>query len=160
MQHNDKEQVQDHVDHTGQQQEIQRPLGIPYSAQYGGPEVIQHGRGHSQKEDAHIKRSLREHFLRGSHQRQQGIRQADADNQQNYAKNQACKHRGMYGLLQILSVSRSVILGGQNIGAYREPDKEVDNEIDQCAGGTHRRQSTTACETAYHYDIRRIEQQL
>ena len=46
----------------------------------------------------------------------------------------------MYGLLQILSVSRSVILGGQNVGAYREPDKEVDNEIDQCAGGTHRRQ--------------------
>ena len=58
VEHDDEDQVEDHVDDPGGQKEIQRPLGVADGAQDGGAEVVDQNGGHPDKVDAHIERGL------------------------------------------------------------------------------------------------------
>lgn len=49
-----KENIQHNIHKAGEDQEIQRTFGISHSAQYTGSHIINQGRNHTQKINAHI----------------------------------------------------------------------------------------------------------
>ena len=156
----DKEQVQHHVDDSRQEQEVQRPLGIPHRPQDGRAEVIEHAGRHADEIDAHVQAGLVQHLLWGAHQLQHGRCQGNADDQHNAAKDQAGQHRGVHRVPQRLAVIGAVVLGHQHVGAHRKADEQVDDQVDQRAGRAHRRQSLGPGKAPHHNNVRRIEQQL
>ena len=86
------------LDDSRQEQEVQRPLGIPHRSQDGRAEVIEHAGRHADEIDAHVQAGLVQHFFWGAHQLQHGGCQGNADDQHNAAKDQAGQHRGVHRL--------------------------------------------------------------
>ena len=66
----------------------------------------------------------------------------------------------MYCLAHLPLFPGSIESGGQYIGSQRNADKQIDEHIDQCRGGTYSRQRLTSGEPSHHNDIHCIEQQL
>ena len=160
MEHDDEEQVQNHVDDPGQQQKVQGPLGIPHGPEDGRAEIVEHHHRHAHKVDAHIQHRLVQHVRRGAHQLQHRPGQGDAREDERHPKGQAGEHRGVHRLRQVLVLAGPVVLGGQHVGAHGEAHKQVDDQVDDRAGRAHGRQGGGAHELAHHHDVRGVEQQL
>ena len=155
-----EDQVQNNVDDTSAKQEIQRPLGISYSAEQGAAEVIDHGRSHAQEVDPQINGSKGQNFFRRLHPDQHLL---CADYPYNGQKN-AAYHTQQHGSVnrfgQILLRLCSVKPGGGNVCADRQADKQVGEQIDQSGIGANGGKGIVTGEFSHHNNICRIEQKL
>ena len=160
VEYKDEDQVQHDVDKARDQKEIQRALRIAYRAQNGRAEIVEHHRRHADEIDAHVERRLTEHVVRRAHQREQWLGEQQADYDQHRAAHEACEHRSVHRIMQLLAVARAVIARDQHVCADGKTDKHVDQQVDQRAGGTHRRQRRMADELPDDDNIRRVEKKL
>ena len=160
VEHDDEQQVQQHVDDTGNQQEVQGPLGIPHRPQDGRAEVVEHHHGHAHKVNAHVQHRLVDDVGGGAHQLQQRPGQANAHKDEDNPGDDADKHGGVDGLPQILVIAAAIVPRHQHVDANGQADKQVDNQVDKGAGRAHRRQGLGPHELPHHDDVRRVEQQL
>ena len=156
----DEDQIQDDVDHPGNEQEIQGPLGVPHRPQDSRAKVVEHHHRHADKIDAHVQHRLADHIFGGAHHLQQGPGKGNAQKDQHHAANQADQHRRVHRLVQVLALARPIVPGHQHVDADGKADKQVDNQLDESAGRTHRRQGLGAHKLPHHNDVRRVEQQL
>ena len=103
IQQNDRNQVQNDVDHARDDQEIQGALGVPLGPQDGGPEVICHGGRHSQKIDPQIDGRLVDHISGRRHPHQKLPRHHHAEHQHKHAAEQrqgnGCVNTAVYILM-------------------------------------------------------------
>ena len=66
----------------------------------------------------------------------------------------------MYGFMQVLRVARAVVPRDQHVRADRKADENIDKQVDQRAGGAHRRERRMADELADDDDVGRVEKEL
>ncbi len=93
--YNHEYQVQHHIDHTGDQQIIQGPPGVPHGPENGTAKVIGHHEGHSHKIDPHIQHRVADHILRRAHPAQG--RPGDKESHQH--QDGTADHRSSHGCL-------------------------------------------------------------
>ena len=132
----------------------------PTARQDGRAKVVEHHHRHADKIDAHVQHRLADHIFGGAHHLQQGPGKGNAQKDQHHAANQADQHRRVHRLVQVLALARPIVPGHQHVDADGEADEQVDNQLDESAGRTHRRQGLRAHKLPHHNDVRRVEQQL
>ena len=66
----------------------------------------------------------------------------------------------MNGLTEIFAVLRAVITSGQNIGAHRKPNEQIDQQADNRRGGADCRQRIVSGKLPHYDDVCCIEQEL
>ena len=160
MKADDEHEVQDHVYHARDRQKVQRAAGIAHRAQHRRAKVVEHVEGHAEEVDADVLRGQRQHVVRGAHPSQKCAAEDEAEHAHDHAADEADGDGGVHGLLRVFEVARAVIVGGDDVRADREPQKHVDDQIDQRAGGAHRRQRLLAREAADHDHVRGVVEQL
>ena len=69
-------------------------------------------------------------------------------------------HRGVHRLAHVFSVSRAEKLGDDDRGARGDAHKKAQQQVDQRAGGAHRRQGAGAHILPHHYGVHRVVQLL
>ena len=156
----DKNQVQQHIDHTGGQQEIQRTLRIPAGTEQGCAEVIKHGGGHTGKIDPQIDRGQPQHIVGALHPLQNHAGTADTYHRQKKTTANRQENGGVDGFAEFFILMRAVMPRGQNVCADGKPQKQVGQQVDEGRVGSHRSQRVISGIPAHHNDIRRVEQQL
>lgn len=130
----DKEQVEDDVDHARQGQKVERALGVTDGTQDGSAEVVHHKSGHSYKVDAHIQNRQVDDIFRGAHHFQHRTSQQDADKNQDDAAPDGGQYRGVYRAVDAVIVLGAVIARNNDIGSDRNADKKIDDQVDQRTG--------------------------
>ena len=160
IQQNDRNQVQNDVDHARDDQEIQGALGVPLGPQDGGPEVICHGGRHSQKIDPQIDGRLVDHISGRRHPHQKLPGGKEAEHRQDRAADQGHQNGGVDRAAHHVVPLPSQIPGHHHIGAHGEPHKQGHQQVDQGGGGAHRRQGFLPGKPPHHNDISSVKQQL
>lgn len=158
--------VQSHIDHAGNRKENQRMRGVPVRAQNGGTVVVHHVRRCAGKVGTHIRHRLVQHLRLGPHQRQQRTRQDKTDDRHSHAADQRRQNRGMDGLSRRIVLPRPQLLRYADAGSDRQPEKEIDNQIDQRSAGADRRQRRLTrfgrlpAPASHHHRVGGVEQKL
>ena len=131
LQNNDEEKIQYDIDDSGDRQIIQRAFGISFGAQYRAAEVVDHHGRHAEKIDPHVQGGKRQNLLRRLHQFQNRRRDHNADDPHRNTRYDAQRDRGMYGLADIAFLARALISGRQYIAADSQPDKKINQKVNQ-----------------------------
>ena len=131
LQNNDEEKIQYDIDDSGDRQIIQRAFGISFGAQYRAAEVVDHHGRHAEKIDPHVQGGKRQNLLRRLHQFQNRRRDHNADDPHRDTRYDAQRDRGMYGLADIAFLARALISGRQYIAADSQPDKKINQKVNQ-----------------------------
>ena len=162
VEHDHEEQVQHHVDDARQRQVDQRAARVADGAQHRGAKVVQHVDRHADEVDLHIERRQRKRFLRRIHPDQECLRHEEAEYRQHDAADQAGEDRRVHRVRHALVVVRAERPRDDDVCANRQPQKEVDDHVDQRARRADRRLCGDAVlgKLADHDDVRRVEQQL
>lgn len=160
VQDNHREEVEHHVYAPGDEQKVQRTLGIADGAQNGRSKVIKHDDRHAGKVDLHVKRRLADDVLRRAHEQQERFGQQHADENQRNAGDETDRDGGVNRIAQLRLVARADIARRQHVCADRKTHKDVDEQVDQRRRGADRRERLTAGELADHNDVGGVEQQL
>ena len=156
----DEQQVQQHVHQARERQEVQRTAGVAHRAQHRRAEVVQHVEGHADKIDADVLRCQRQHALRRAHPFEEGPAKDEAEDADGHAADQADKDGGVHRLLGAPVVTSAVVARRHHVRAHRQPQKHVDDEVDQRRRGAHRRQGLLARAAPHHDHVRRVVQKL
>ena len=155
-----KQQVQQHVHQARNREEVQRAAGVAHRAQHRRAEVVEHVEGHADKIDAYVLGRQRQHALRRAHPRKEGAAEDEAEDSDPHAADQADEDGGVHRLLGAPVVVRAVVARRHNVRAHRQPQKHVDNQIDERSRGAHRRQGLLARAAPHHDHVRRVVQKL
>ena len=158
--HDHEKQVKKHIDNTGYGEKIQRPLRIPHCPQDRRAEIVDHKGWHSHKINPHIENRMGQHIVRRSHQAQHRLCQRDSHKDHDHAAQRGRKDGRVDCLVHFLFTFGTIIPGRHDIGSHGNPDKQIHQQIDQRAGGSHGRQGMSSCKTPHHDNIRRVEHQL
>ena len=153
----DEKQVENHVDHTGEGEEVQGPLGISLGPQHGRAEVIGQVGGHSQKINAQIYGGQVDDIGGGGHPFQQLTDHDHPEEHHGYAAGHGQGHGGVDALTHVVMPSRPQIPGHYHVGAHRQAHKQIDHQIDERGVGADRRQGLFSREAAHHHHICRIK---
>ena len=158
--HHHEQQVQQHVHDARRGQKVQRTAGVAHRAQHSRAEVVQHVEGHADKVDADVAGGQRQHALRRAHPFEEGSAEDEAEDADGHAADQADEDGGVHRLLGAPVVARTVVARRHHVRAHRQPQKYVDDQIDQRSRGAHRRQGLLARAAAHHDHVRRVVQKL
>jgi len=127
----DKQQIQNHIDDAGTQQEIQRTFGVTHCTEQGAAEVIDHGRNHTKEIDTQVNSCQRQHLFRRLHPDQHLLCANDAQNQQQRSAQHTEEHGGMYRPAQIIPRLCTVVPGSNYVCADRQSNEQVGQQVYQ-----------------------------
>ncbi len=131
VEHNDKQEIQHHIDGAGGREIVQRPAGVADCPQQSGAEVIEHGGGHPQKVDAQIQGRELEDLRRRLHPGEELPGAGHTGHGQDQPAEDAQKHGGVYGFAELSVLPGAEVTGSQDVGADRQPQKQIGQQIDQ-----------------------------
>ena len=160
MQTDNKDKVQTYVDKSCNGQEQKRADGIADSTQDGTCKVIKKHNRHAGKLNTHVEGGKVDNVCRSIHQCQQRLCQNDADDAEKKSTDNRKRNCRMYGVFDFTFLIGSVVTGNQYIDAYGKSHKDVNQEIDQGAGGAYGCEGLLACKFADYNHVGCVEQEL
>ena len=123
--HDDKEQVQQNIQRTGNGQIHQRLFSVADGAEHRVAEVVQCQRRHTQKIHPQIQNRAGQQILLGVQQPQHGGGAQQADEQQYHTGNGADDGRRVDGLFHVLGMARAVKTRHQHVDAVAQADEKA-----------------------------------
>ena len=136
----DKEQVEQDVQHASDGQVHQRLFGLTDGAEYRVAEVVKREGRHTEEVDPQIEDGTRQQIVLGVQQAKQRRRTQQTNQQQNDASNGTDDNGRVNGFVHIIRVTGTVKAGHQHIDAVAQADEKTGEQGDKDAGGTHRTQ--------------------
>lgn len=155
-----KQQIQEDVQHAGEDQKVQRPLRIPHGPQDAAAHVIQKQARDAGKIDAQIQGSLVEYVRRGLHKAQHEVRTAQKAHGKQQAQDKGHGHDGLHGRVQQLVIFGPEVFADDHRAADGEPVEEEYAHIGDHGGGTDGGQGLGAHEVTHHDGVNRVVQHL
>ena len=156
----DKHQVEEHVDHSGKGEEVQGPLGVALRPEDSGAKVVYQIGGHPEEVDAQIDGGQVDNIGGGGHPLQQLPDHNGAEEHHGDSADQRQGHSGVDAAAHLVVPPGAQVPGHHHVGAYRQPHKQVNHQINQRRVGAHRRQGLLAGKPAHHHHVGGVEQQL
>ena len=141
---NNRQQIKQHVHDAGDHKKDKRTFGIADGPQDGRTEIVHHTGRHTEKIDFHIRGRQRNDVVRGSHPRKKRAAPEKSDQQNDHAGDHAGQHGRMHDLTNRFFIFSAPGVSNAHADTHRQAHKHVDNQIDESAGGSHRRQSLAA----------------
>ena len=86
---NDEYDIQNHIDHRRNDQEIQRGFAVPQRAQHCGQSIIGAGREQSRVNNRHVQLNISQQFLRSVHQPQNRFIRNQKSHRHNHSEENA-----------------------------------------------------------------------
>ena len=160
VEHQHREQVQDHIDDAGHNEVVEGALGVPLGPENGRAEVVGQGGGHAQEVDAQIDGGQVDDVRRGGHPHQQLMGHNEAEDAQEHTAHQGQEDGGMDGPADDLGPLAPQISGHHHVGAHGQAHKQGDEQVDEGGGGAHGGQRRLAGELPHHDDVGGVEQKL
>ena len=160
VEQNHQHQVQQHINDACNGQVVQRAARVAHSAQNGRTEVIQHVEGHAHKVNLDIQRSLVDHILRAAHQLQQRPAEKHAHSTHQQAGNSRHRDGRVHAVLDTVVIPCAIGTGNHHACTDAQPHKHVHQQVNQRAGGAHRRQRRRPGEAPHNHHVRGIVKQL
>ena len=160
MEHDHQDQVQHHIDKTGDGQIHQRTAGIAHGADDACAEIVQHVEGHADEVNAQVQGGQVDDVVGAAHHVQQGTGQAQAQDHDKHTGHQRQGDGGMHAAGYALTIACAVGMGDDDVAAQGKTHEQVGQQVNQRAGGAHRRQGLGACKLADNGNIRSVIKQL
>ena len=152
-----KQNVQDNVGKTADNQIVQRSARIAYRPQNAGAHIVKQVRHGTYKINPDIQNRVVDDILRRLHQRQHRPGKHDAEHHQPDTCRNGKRHGGMYRPVNLVLFLSSVKLRNDNRRAACQSCKKSDQQIDQRAcGSSHRRQRLFSDKMADNHRVSRI----
>lgn len=164
--HDHHDKIQADVDRARNRQEHERMGGVACGTEHGGAVVINHIRGRADEIGAHIGNCLIQHRRLCSHQGQERAGEEKADNRDDRTAEHGGENRGMNRLSDLVILPRAQFLRHADARADRQPEKQIDNQVDERAARSDRRKRRLSgffglsAPTPHHNGVRRVEQEL
>ena len=155
-----KEQVQRHIQDTGDKQRNQWDFCLAHTAENCRLKVIKQNHGHSQQVDSQVEQRRIKHIVRHMERMQQWSRRKFTDYRHKNASQKSYHNRGMDSFFHRFPVIPPNGVGDDNIRAKGDAYKQVDDQGNDGAVCPHRRHShglSRTGEVAYHCNVGRIE---
>ena len=105
VQHRDEDNIQHHIDHTGDGEEKEWAFGIACGPEDRGGEVVDHCEGDARKIDPDIYRGQWQHRLRGTHETKKGFGEQHTHKGQYNTADQRGQQGGMDRIVNNLVVA-------------------------------------------------------
>ena len=155
-----KEQVQNHVQHTGNGQIQQRPPGVAHGAHDAVAAVV-HGHGrHAQGVYLQVEDGPVHQLVLGVQQGQHGPGQQNTDQAQHHADGGA-QHKGrVNGFFHPLPIPHAQAPGHRHVDAAAHADQQSREQRHQQRGGAHGSQRPVVRELAGNGHVAEVEQHL
>jgi len=157
---NHEQQCQKHVHNAGDREIEEGPFGVAEGAQHGRAEIVDEGGGHTEKIDAQVLRRQRQHVARRLHEPEQRRGEPQPQHQHHDAEDRTERDGAVDGAADVLVLAAAEVARDQDVRADGQADEGSDQQVDECGGGTHRRERAAARELADDDDIGGVEQQL
>ena len=158
--HDDKQQIQRHIGHSGDSQVVQRTPGVPLGPKDGRAEVIEHVHRHPGKIDPQIDGGQIDHVRRGRGPDQQLPGQSHPQHRQKHAADERDGDGGVDAAAYILLPAAPHVTGHHHVGTHGEAHEQVDQQVDKGAGRPHGGQRRLSCTAAHHHHVGGVKQQL
>ena len=113
-----KDQIQDHVDDSGEGEKVQRPLGVPLGPKDGGPEIVDKIGGQAQEIDAQVHSGQVDDIGGGGHPLQQLPGHSHAKCRHNNAAGQGQGHGGVDTAAHIVVPPRPQVPGHHHVSTH------------------------------------------
>ena len=133
----DKDQVQHHIDHTGNAQEVQGAAGVPLGPENGAAEVIEHIGGHTAEVDPQVQGGQADDVVRGGHELQHLAAEEYTGDEQDHAAAGGQGDGGVYRPADVVPPPGPQVPGHHHIGAHGEAHKQGDEQVDERGGGAN-----------------------
>ena len=160
FEHDHKDHIQHDVQHAADGQIDRRAVAVAHGAQDGCGEIVHHGKGHADEDDAHVERRLIDDVGGRVHQLQHSARAEQADHADQQAADGAHGDGGVHAFLDRIAVARAEGPCYHNARADRKADEKVREQRRQRTRGAHGRQRGRAGEAADDGHVRHVEQDL
>ena len=131
LEHNNKKQVQNNIDHTRQGQKVQRTFGITDCTKDRCTKVIQHKCRHTDKVNAHIQNRKINNVFRSSHQFQKRFCKQNTHENQDDTTNNCGQNRGVNCFMHAIHISCAIKTCNHNVCTDRNTNKQVDDQVDK-----------------------------
>ena len=131
-----KQDIQDDVGHAGDDEEVERPLGITHRPKHARTHIVEERGDHAQGIDAQVQSSIGDYIGRGIHGMQCRASPQQGDDCGNGAAHNGNGHRGVHCLADTVKIPGAVALGDDNGGTGSHTHKQVDKQTDERTGGT------------------------
>ena len=147
-QHRHEQQVQDHIGHGRDDQEVQGPLAVAQGVHDTGKGVVHHTRAHTGEVAPEVADGIGQHLGIRVHPQQQRRGEQYADDGEDQAADEAQQHGGVDGSGHLVIVPCAEIAGDGHAHAAGGAGEEADKQEDQGAGGADGGQRVVAQEVA------------
>jgi len=160
MQQCHKDNVQNHIDHTGKAQVDKGAFGITGGTQNGGAEVVHHGESNTGKVDLHVLGGQGQHRIRGAHPVQESAGEAHTYDGQDDAADQRRRQGSVNGVVHHGIFPAAQRVGDGNACANGKSYEEVDHQIGDGSGSSHSSNTDTAAEPSHDYQVGSVKEEL
>ena len=156
VENRNKQQIQHDIGQRGQNQIIKRPAAVAEGVHDALAGIVHHNGQNAGEIIPEIGDRFRQNLRVGPHPPQERRCQPDADDCQEYAREQAEGHVRMHGARDLLVISGPKEAGDGHARAHGHAFKEADQQKDQRPGRADRRERFISKEPADDQRVRRI----
>lgn len=160
MKQDDEQQVEQHIQNTGEQQVVQGAFGVPRSTQHSIAEVVQAEGRHAKQVNAQIEQCVLQQLFLGMDGGQDAPGEQNAEEGNQDARRKAQQQRGVNGFPQIFFASGADIECSQGIDTAGKTDQKSGKKCDERAGGAHGTEGNGTGKFADYGYVGHIEQNL
>lgn len=121
-----EQQIEQRIDHPGNDQNIQRTTRIAHASQNRRPEVECHDERYPQEIDTQIGHGLVQHIRRGSHPCQNRLGCHLSQQQQKYSAQQSHQFHRIDGVAYAPVVPLTDMVGDNGTGSHGDTHEQVD----------------------------------